>query len=129
MNDLDIGYEEEKKVVFKKILKFKKQKEINDIKLIEQINITLNNLKLIEEFINIFEKYILDNENQNKRNNIHSKNFKINLMIKKKHYDLEYSKYTEQLVELINYFKELCDSIEQQRNNQEILNFLVEDSK
>ena len=51
MSDLDIGYEEEKKVVFKKILKFKKQKELNDIKLIEQINITINNLKLIDEFI------------------------------------------------------------------------------
>lgn len=129
MSDLDIGYEEEKKVVFKKILKFKKQKELNDIKLIEQINITINNLKLIEEFIKIFEKYILDNEDQNRKNNIHSKNFKINLMIKKKHYDLEYSKYVEQLVELINYFKDLCESIEQQKNNQEILNFLVNEAK
>ena len=129
MSDLDIGYEEEKKVVFKKILKFKKQKELNDIKLIEQINITINNLKLIDEFIKIFEKYILDNEDQNKKNNIHSKNFKINLMIKKKHYDLEYSKYVEQLVELINYFKDLCESIEQQKNNQEILNFLVNEAK
>ena len=50
-------------------------------------------------------------------------------MIKKKHYDLEYNKYSEQLSELINYFKELCNSIEQQKNNQEILNFLVEDVK
>ena len=89
----------------------------------------MNNLKLIEEFIKIFEKYILDNENQNIKNNIHSKNFKINLMIKKKHYDLEYTKYSEQLSELINYFKELCDSIEQQKNNQEILNFLVNEAE
>ena len=50
-------------------------------------------------------------------------------MIKKKHYDLEYAKYSEQLSELINYFNELCDSIEKQRSNQEILNFLIEEKK
>ena len=54
MNDLDIGFEDEKKVVFKKILKFVKKKELNDVKIIEQINVTLNNLKLIGEFIDIF---------------------------------------------------------------------------
>ncbi len=129
MNDLDIGFEDEKKVVFKKILKFVKKKELNDVKIIEQINITLNNLKLIGEFIEIFEKYILNNEDQNIKNNIHSKSFKINLMNKKKHYDLEYSKNGEQLGELINYFSELCFSIEKQRNNPEILNFLIEEKK
>lgn len=129
MNDLDIGFEDEKKVVFKKILKFVKKKELNDVKIIEQINVTLNNLKLIGEFIDIFEKYILNNENENIKNNIHSKSFKINLMIKKKHYDLEYYKYREQLSELINYFSELCNSIEKQRTNQEILNFLIEEKK
>lgn len=129
MNDLDIGFEDEKKVVFKKILKFVKKKELNDVKIIEQINVTLNNLKLIGEFIDIFEKYILNNDNLNIKNNIHSKSFKINLTIKKKHYDLEFAKYSEQLSELINYFSELCDSIEKQRNNQEILNFLIEEKK
>jgi len=43
MNDLDIGFIEEKKVIFKKILKFTKQKELNDIKMVEQINVTIKN--------------------------------------------------------------------------------------
>jgi hypothetical protein len=129
MNDLDIGFDEEKKVVFKKILKFVKKKELNDVKIFEQINITINNLKLMGEFINIFEKYILNNEDQNNKNNIHSKNFKINLMVKKKHFELEFSKYSDQLTELINYFKDLCKSINEQRKNQEILNFLIVEKK
>ena len=129
MNDLDIGFIEEKKAKFKKILKFTKQKELNDIKMVEQINVTIKNLKLIDEFITLFEKYIINNADQNLKNNIHSKNFKINLTIKKKHYDLEYNKYTDQLIEFINYFKDLCDSIEEQKKNQEILNFLINEKK
>jgi hypothetical protein len=129
INDLDIGFDEEKKVIFKKISKFVKQKELNDVKIIELINVTFNNLKLIGDLLKIFEKYIHSNEEQNIKNNIHSRNFKINLVIKKEHYELEYSKYSQQLSELINYFYELCQSIENQRSNQEILNFVVEDKK
>ena len=129
MNDLDIGFDDDKKVVFKKILKFVKNKELNDVKIFEQINITINNLKLMEDFINIFEKYILKNEDQKIKQNIQSKNFKINLMIKKKHFYLEYSKYSQQLNELLNYFNELCNSIENQKKNQEILNFFIDEKK
>lgn len=125
IHDLDIGLKEEKKILFDQILKFKKQKQISNIKILESVNITTNNLKLINEYIRLFEKYILDNENTNLKNNIHIKYFKINLMNKKKHYDLEYNKCFSQFIELLDYFNSLCDSINNQYKNTYVLDFFI----
>ena len=123
MNDLDIGFKEDKKKIFNEILKCKKQKEVNNVKIVETINIKLNNLKQIKIFIDLFEKFIIKNEEENIKNNIHINSFKINLMIKKQQFQLEYNKCLEQFKELINYFDKFCSAINKQQENQDILNF------
>ena len=127
MRDLDIGHNEEKKNIIKKILKVKKKKFIQiDIgKLSELVQIILNNLRLIKLFLDLFEKFIIDTENDNKRNNIHSKNFKVNLMSKKNHLELEYNKFCFQMTELIDYFFNFTVCIEKQLTKQELLLFTL----
>ena len=127
MNDLDIGFKDERKKIFGQILRFNKIRDMNKAKVIELLNVTINNVKLIKKFTNLFEKYIENNVKTNIKNNIHSKSLKINLMNKKKHYDLEYNTYLEQLIELINYFDDYSKSINKQQENQDILNFFVDD--
>jgi len=128
MNSLDINLSDEKKKIFDKILKFKKQKNINSIKIIETVNIITNNLKLIKNFINLFDTYIVNNESINTKNNIHINNFKINLISKKQHYELEYVKCLQQFNELVNYFNRLSQSIDKQQQNQDILKFFLNNS-
>lgn len=126
MNTLDINLSDEKKKIFDKILKFKEQKNINSIKIIETVKIITNNLKLIKNFINLFDTYIVNNESINTKNNIHINNFKINLISKKQHYELEYVKCLQQFNELVNYFNRLSQSIDKQ--NQDILKFFINNS-
>jgi hypothetical protein len=128
MNSLDINLSDEKKKIFDKILKFKKQKNINSIKIIETVNIITNNLKLIKNFIDLFDTYIVNNESINTKNNIHINNFKINLISKKQHYELEYVKCLQQFNELVNYFNRLSQSIDKQQQNQDILKFFLNNS-
>ena len=127
-NTLDINLSDEKKKIFDKILKFKEQKNINSIKIIETVNIIINNLKLIKNFINLFDTYIVNNESINTKNNIHINNFKINLISKKQHYELEYVKCLQQFNELVNYFNRLSQSIDKQQQNQDILKFFLNNS-
>lgn len=126
MNTLDINLSDEKKKIFDKILKFKEQKNINSIKIIETVKIITNNLKLIKNFINLFDTYIVNNESMSTKNNIHINNFKINLISKKQHYELEYVKCLQQFNELVNYFNRLSQSIDKQ--NQDILKFFINNS-
>lgn len=128
MNTLDINLSDEKKKIFDKILKFKEQKNINSIKIIETVKIITNNLKLIKNFINLFDTYIVNNESINTKNNIHINNFKINLISKKQHYELEYVKCLQQFNELVNYFNRLSQSIDKQQQNQDILKFFLNNS-
>ena len=125
IEDLDIGYIEEKDNIMNKIIKVSQQKNINSGKITELVNIILNNLKLSNDSIKLFEKFILTSHNQNRKKNIHSKNFKINLMNKKNHLDLENKKYTQQLDILINYFFDFAKSIDLQLDKQKLLHFFV----
>lgn len=125
IEDLDIGYIEEKDNIMNKIIKVSQQKNINSGKITELVNIILNNLKLSNDSIKLFEKFIITSHNQNRKKNIHSKNFKINLMNKKNHLDLENKKYTQQLDILINYFFDFAKSIDLQLDKQKLLHFFV----
>jgi hypothetical protein len=127
MRDLDIGHNEEKKNIIRKILKVKKKKfnQIDIGKLSELVQIILNNMRLIKKFLDLFEKFIIDTENDNQRNNIHSKNFKVNLMSKKNHLELEYNKFCFQMKELIDYFYNFTVCIEKQLKKQEVLLFTL----
>jgi len=129
LDDLDIGYVEEKKNIMKKILKVKRQKYLNNGKIAELVNIILNNFRLTKIFLELFEKYILDNENENIRKNIHIKNFKVNLMNKKNHIEIEFNKNLDQLKELVNYFSDFADCINKQIKKQELFNYFMEHRK
>ena len=63
--------------------------------------------------------------NKNKKKNIHSKNLKINLMNRKNHLNLEITKYCEQLTNLLTYFFDFSESIDQQLDTQKLLHFFV----
>lgn len=125
IEDLDIGYIEEKDNIMNKIIKVSQQKNINSGKITELVNIIMNNLKLSNDSIKLFEKFIITSHNQNRKKNIHSKNFKINLMNKKNHLELENKKYKEQLDILINYFFDFSKSIDLQLDKQKLLHFFV----
>lgn len=125
LEDLDIGYIEEKKNIMNKIIKVVNQKVINSSKITELVNSINNNLKLSYDSIKLFEKFIINSHNQNKKKNIHSKNLKINLMNRKNHIELETKKYTEQLDILINYFYEFSTIIEMQLDKQKLLHFFI----
>ena len=109
-----------------KIIKVSYQKNINSGKITELVNIILNNLKQANDFIKLFERFIVVSHNQNRKKNIHSKNLKINLMNKKNHLELEKEKYTEQLDILINYFYDFSKSIDLQLDKQKLLHFFVD---
>ena len=125
LEDLDIGYTEEKKNIMNKIIKVVNQKVINSSKITELVNSINYNLKLSYDSIKLFEKFILTSHNQNRKKNIHSKNLKINLMNRKNHIELETKKYSEQLEILINYFYEFSTSIEMQLDKQKLLHFFI----
>ena len=127
LENLDIGYLEEKNNIMKKILKVIYQKNIDSGKISELVNCIINNLKLSHEFIKLFEKFILILHNKNKKKNIHSNNLKIILMNKKNHLELETKKYSEQLVILINYFYDFSKSIDLQLDKQKLLHFFIHD--
>ena len=125
MDDLDIGLENEKINIKKKILKSKKHNVLDIGKILELINITMNNLGLTKEFIDLFENFINEKDEENKKKNLHSKNMKVNLMNKKNHLEVEFKKYSEQLNELVNYFYDFCCCLDRQLNKQELLQFFI----
>tara|TARA_B100001093_G_C26752301_1_gene981726 strand:+ start:115 stop:807 length:693 start_codon:yes stop_codon:yes gene_type:complete len=125
LDNLDIGYIDEKENIMKKIIKVTVQKNINSSKITELVNSLMNNLKLSCDFIELFNTFIVTSHNQNKKKNIHSNNFKINLMNKKNHFDLESNKYREQLNILISYFYSFSESIDLQLDKQKLLHFFI----
>lgn len=125
LENLDIGYIDEKNNIMNKIIKVSYQKNINSSKITELVNTILNNLKLSKDFISLFNKFIVTSCNQNKKKNIHSKNLKINLNNKKQHLLLETEKYSDQLNILINYFHDFSKSIDEQLNKQKLLHFFI----
>jgi hypothetical protein len=130
IDNLDFDYNESKKNIMKKILKISSnKKDINFNKIIELVNIIINNLELLDKLIKLFENYILDIVEKNKNDNIHSKTFRVNLMNKKNHLNLEYIKFCNQLDLLVNYFNDFATCIKLQLNKQELLNFFVNTKK
>ena len=67
MDDLDIGLENEKLNIKRKILKSKKQNVLDIGKILELINITMNNLGLTKDFIDLFENFINETDEENKK--------------------------------------------------------------
>ena len=130
LNDIDIENELAKKNIMNKISKIKRYKKITTQKVTELINSAIKNLKLINDFLELIEKYIHQVQKENQQKNIHSKNFKISIMNRKNHILLEYTKHCQQINELIEYLLEACsNSIILQLEKQELLKFFIEEKK
>lgn len=125
LDNLDYGFLTEKNNNMQKIIKIKKDKNLNYNKLSEIIKTLNTNLYLVKNMLDLFEKFIIDSSKKNKKKNLHTKNLKINLMNNKNHINLEYIKYNEQLELLLDYFYNFCIKIDEQFKNPGILSLYM----
>lgn len=126
LENLEMEQDEEKNNLINKIIYFKKVDNFNHNNTLQLTNIILNNLELIEKFINLFENYIREKSSKNNIDNIHCNSFYTNMMNKKNHILLEYRKYSDNFNELITYFENCSEALVKQISRSDIINFLVE---
>jgi hypothetical protein len=127
LNKLEIKDKASKTHIFNKIIRIKKPSEINYGKLNEIINSIINNLKLVDEFIKLFDKYITTINSTNKNNNLHNGNYELAILSKKHTILLEYNKYYDRFTKTIAYFKKCSESIIQQIDSTDLLKFFLTD--
>lgn len=117
---------DEKKNILKRVNSLKRyKKKLETPAVLELVNSTLYNLELINEFVSIFDKFIKETIEKNKRENLHCNNFKVNLENKKEQILLEYKKFTNKTEELVEYFLECSKEISEQLKHQKLLDFLI----
>ena len=125
LNKLEIGNIDKKKHIFNKIIYTRKFTKKTSGNLKEIFNNILNNLKLVDEFILLFNDYIKNLEIQNTSKNLHSNNFEININYKKDIITIEYNKYCNKFVKTINYFMECTDNVINQIETSKLLKFFL----
>ena len=125
---IEIDDLEAKKNIFKKMIKLNKSKDISYGRLNEIISSTINNLKLIDEFIKLFEDYISKTNNSYQKNNIHNSSFQIMIQSKKDTILIEYNKYCSKFSSVIDYFNKCLECIIHQINNSKLLNFFLNEN-
>ena len=89
---------------------------------------TINNLKLINEFIELFDDYISKTKNIYQKNNIHNSTFQIMIQSKKDSILIEYNKYCCKFKSVIDYFNQCSECIVHQINNSKLLNFFLNEN-
>lgn len=125
LHKLEIDTLEAKTNIYNRIIHIKKPSSISYGKLNEIINSTINNLKLIEEFIDLFNKYVKKTLHQNEKSNIHNNNFELTILNKKESILLEFKKHCDRGIRVIDYFKKCSDSIVDQINTSKVLQFFL----
>ena len=125
LNKLEIGESANKSALFSKIIHVTKIKKISYGKLNEIINSTINNIKLIDSFIQMFDKYINKIVKKNTKNNIHNNNYELSIKNKKETILVEYNKYCSRFLNIINYFKMCSDSIINQIDTSKLIDFFL----
>ena len=125
LNKLEIDNSEKKKIIFNKIIHTKKVNKITSGELKELLTNIINNLRLVDEYIKLFDDYINKLKIQNKDKNLHSNNFELNIKYKKEIITIEYNKYCEKFIKTTNYFKECCECVINQIETSKILNFFL----
>ena len=125
LNKIEIDNESAKTNIFSKIIYNKKLTNINFAKLSEIINNIINNLKLVDEFIKLFNIYLTKLSKKNNRENIHNNNFELDAKYKKENILLEYNKYCDKFIKVIDYFKECSDSVIDQIETSKLLKFFL----
>ena len=125
LNKLEIDSDEDKNNICNKIIQIKKTKIISYGKLNEIINSCINNLKLIDEYVIIFDKFINKTINSNTLDNIHNTTYEINIKNKKETIILEYNKYYEKFIKINEYFKDCSGCVIDQIDNSNLLKFFL----
>ena len=127
IDNIDFDEENQKNSMQKKISKIKPVQYHNlTIKtLYNLINSITNNLSLIKQVIISFNKYIDSTSKTISDNNFHCKTFETNLENQKNHINVEFNKYCNQLVKIIEYYHDFSKYISDQTENQKILEFCV----
>lgn len=128
IENIKIEDQPKKKKLLSKIItiKNKKKNDIETSELLDIFNSTISNLEIVKDFVDVFQIYINNTIEKNKRENLHCNNFKINLQNKKEQILLEYNKYNFKINELVGYFINLTTQLEGQLKNQKLLEFLVD---
>jgi hypothetical protein len=125
LNKLELNDESAKNHIFNKIIHIKKTPTINYGKLNQIINSTINNLKLVDDFITLFNKYINRLNKKNTKDNIHNNNYEISILTKKNTILLEYNRYYEKFTKIIDYFKLCSESVIHQIDTSNLLKFFL----
>lgn len=125
LHKLEIDDVNSKNLILGKMISFQKPTRINYGKVTEMINNTIHNLKLVEEFVQLFNKYVQNTVKYNKKANIHNNNYEQTILNKKKTVLVEYEKHCDRFIKLIDYFKKCSESIMQQINSSEFLKFFL----
>ena len=113
--------------IMDRMITVKRYDKIKFGNLTEIINSNINNLKLVEEFIAKFNKYINIILTNNKKKNIHNNNFEFEIVSKRERLILEYSKYSKKFVNTITYFKTCSNNIMNNINKSNLLIFFLKD--
>jgi len=125
LNKLEIEKDEEKTNICNKIIHIKKTSIISYGKLNEIINSVINNLKLINDYIKLFDSYINKIVSNNKVQNVHNNTYEISIKNKKESIILEYNKFYNKFLKIVSYFKECSDCTIDQIDNSKLLKFFL----
>ncbi len=126
LNKLEIDNIEKKKIIYNKIIFPRKILKKNSGNLNELFKNIINNLKVVDEYIKLFNNYINDLKSQNNNKNLHSNNFEINIKYKKDVITLEYNKYCDKFNKTIDYFMICSDCVISQIETSKLLKFFLE---
>ena len=125
LNKLEIEKEYDKTNISNKIIHIKKTHNISYGKLNEIINSTINNLKLINEYVILFDSYINKTVSNNNIENVHNNTYEISIKNKKDNIILEYNKFYTQFLKIVSYFKECSECTIHQIDTSKLLNFFL----
>jgi hypothetical protein len=125
LNNLEIPDKNGKSNIYNKIIRVNKTNNVNYGKLNEIINGTINNLKIIDEFINLFNNYINKVSKKNDKDNIHNGNYEISIKNKKNNILMEYNKYYSKFKITIDYFQKCSETVIHQIDNSNLLKFFL----
>ena len=126
LNKLEIDNVEKKQIIFNKIIYTKYITKPTSGKLKEIIVNIINNLKVVDEFIKLFNNYISKLKSDNNKKNLHSNNFELNIKYKKENIVLEYNKYCDKFIKIIDYFMECSNSVIDQIETSKLLKFFLQ---
>ena len=127
IDSIEFDEETKKNTIQKKISKIRpvSYENLNIKNLFNLINCISNNLDIIKEVIELFDKYITSTNKTINDNNFHCKTFETNLANQKNHITVEFNKYGNQLNKIVEYYHQFSQYISQQIENQKILEFCI----